>query len=192
MEQKGFHAFTYKYHVKASQLTTKVEVSEPFEPQTTTQLPPMKEAVAIWDTGATGSVITRTLAEQLNLKPISIQRVRGVTGEQDKNVYLVNMRLPNNVGLCFVRVTECEDILGNASVLIGMDIISMGDFSVTSVNDQTVLSFRIPSIKEVDYVVEANKINEQLNNHHGNESKSDIRARRKQERRNKKKARKHK
>jgi predicted aspartyl protease len=191
MEQKGFHAFTYKYHVKAGQLTTKVEVSEPFEPQTTTQIPPMKEAVSIWDTGATGSVITRTMAEQLNLKPISMQRVRGVTGEQDKNVYLVNMRLPNSVGLCFVRVTECEDILGNASVLIGMDIISMGDFSVTSVDGQTVLSFRIPSIKEVDYVVEANRINEQLNNHSGNKSKAEIKAKRKQERKNKKKARKH-
>ena len=69
-----------------------------------------------------------------------------------------------------------------------MDIISLGDFSVTNVDGKTAMSFRFPSIKEVDYVLEANKQNDQIKLH-GNESKKEAKARRKKERQNKKKAR---
>jgi uncharacterized protein YecA (UPF0149 family) len=34
----------------------------------------------------------------------------------------------------------------------------MGDFAVTNVNNQTCMTFRIPSIQEIDYVLEANRI----------------------------------
>jgi len=36
-----------------------------------------------------------------------------------------------------------------------MDVITQGDFSITNTNGQTTMSFRIPSKKEVDYVVES-------------------------------------
>lgn len=39
--------------------------------------------------------------------------------------------------------------------LIGTDIISQGDFSVTNRDGKTVVSFGVPSIKHHDYVAEA-------------------------------------
>ena len=38
-------------------------------------------------------------------------------------------------------------------MLIGMDIISMCDFSLTSTNDQTKFSFQIPSSLDIDFTL---------------------------------------
>ena len=68
------------------------------------------------------------------------------------NEYLVNVALLNGVVIPGVRVTE--GVLAGCDVLIGMDIIAMGDFAVTNANAHggTTLSFCIPSIAEIDFV----------------------------------------
>lgn len=37
-------------------------------------------------------------------------------------------------------------------MLIGMDIITTGDFSITNYNEHTTMSFRTPSIQTIDFV----------------------------------------
>jgi hypothetical protein len=44
-------------------------------------------------------------------------------------------------------------------VIIGMDIITHGDFSMTNVGGKTWVSSRVPSYDSVDYVVEATGCN---------------------------------
>ena len=44
--------------------------------------------------------------------------------------------------------------LYDCDLLIGMDIIRFGDFSVTTNNGKTIFSFRTPSIKHIDFVKE--------------------------------------
>jgi len=39
-----------------------------------------------------------------------------------------------------------------------MDIIGMGDFSVTNCNGSTKFSYRTPSIEHIDYVEQAEKL----------------------------------
>ena len=39
----------------------------------------------------------------------------------------------------------------HARVLIGMDIINLGDFAVTNKNGRTAFSFRTPSIEYIDF-----------------------------------------
>lgn len=78
-------------------------------------------------------------------------QVHGVHGVSEENVYLVSIALPNNVIISPVRVTECETLNGPFDVLIGMDIISIGDFVITNLNNQTVMSFRIPSVSRIDF-----------------------------------------
>lgn len=68
--------------------------------------------------------------------------------------------MPNNLVIPSVRVTECADNAGDFGVIIGMDVITMGDFSITNYDSKTTVSFRIPSIKTIDYVEEANKLKE--------------------------------
>jgi len=53
--------------------------------------------------------------------------------------------------LFFLRVTE-GSIFGDSDVLIGMDIISLGDFAVTNFQEKTVFTFRIPSVERIDFV----------------------------------------
>lgn len=63
--------------------------------------------------------------------------------------YAVNVKLPNEVEFQGLRV-----ILGNLrsyDVLIGMDIISLGDFAITHPGNETKFSFRIPSQADIDF-----------------------------------------
>jgi len=50
-----------------------------------------------------------------------------------------------------------EGILTATDVLIGMDIISRGDFTITAPENKTKLSFQIPSTHNTDYVKEFNQ-----------------------------------
>jgi hypothetical protein len=63
----------------------------------------------------------------------------------------------NEVGFLYLRVTQAK--IKDADILIGMDIISAGDFVVTNYEGKTVFSFRIPSCECIDFVALArNKI----------------------------------
>lgn len=82
-------------------------------------------------------------------------KVHGVHGERLAETYLVNIALLNKVTFHTVRVTKGE--LPDADVLIGMDIIGAGDFSVTNSGGITKFSYRTPSIEHIDYVEQAKK-----------------------------------
>lgn len=110
-----------------------------------------KEYTAIWDTGATNSVITKKIAEELGLKPIGMTQSHTAGGLRDCNLYMIDVMLPNGIQISTVQVTEAP--LVGFDVLIGMDIIGLGDFAVsTHDGDKTLVSFRIPSDGPVDFV----------------------------------------
>ena len=108
------------------------------------------------DKGATGTVISANVVQKLNLKPVSKAKVYHANGDSIVNVYLINLFLPNNVAIPFVKVTEGK--LNGTDLLIGMDVISLGDFSITNVSGNTTLSFRVPSSVEIDYVKEVTSV----------------------------------
>jgi SEC-C motif len=90
------------------------------------------------------------VVKQLGLKTIGLARVHHVNGECDTTVHLVNLGLPNDVGLQFLQVTKGE--LSGFDVLVGMDVIGSGDFAVSSNGGKTMFSFRMPSQGEIDFV----------------------------------------
>jgi hypothetical protein len=69
---------------------------------------------------------------------------------------LVNFELPNRVLVAGCLVTEFPPP-EHFSVIVGMDVIGLGDFSITNVSEQTWMSFRTPSSVAIDYVVEAHR-----------------------------------
>lgn len=111
--------------------------------------PTPKEFSAIWDTGAMGSVVTQAVVDACGLKATGMMKVHGVHGAAETETFLVNMTLPNKTGFINVKVTK--GILRDADVLIGMDIISRGDFAVTNYGGKTVFSFRCPSVETIDF-----------------------------------------
>ena len=52
--------------------------------------------------------------------------------------------------------------IGGGEILIGIDIICLGDFAITNKNNKTTFSFSIPPYKELDFVERANKLNSRI------------------------------
>ena len=111
------------------------------------------KGLAIWDTGATCTCITKKTADQLNLTPTGLSTISGANGIAERNNYAVDIILPNNVIIQSVQVVEVN-LPSGGDVLIGMDIIGLGDFTVSNFNGKTTFSFRFPSCKETDYTQE--------------------------------------
>ncbi len=111
---------------------------------------------ALWDTGATGTCISMDVVEKLGLIPTGKKNIQTPSGTREVNTYLVGIILPNNVFIQDVEV--CDSEIGNQGlgVLLGMDIITKGDFSVSNFKGRTMFSFRIPSQNDTDYVPQAN------------------------------------
>lgn len=124
-------------------------------------------SLAIWDTGATNSVITKTAATKLGLKPVSMAIVNGVHGAKAVNVYFVKITLNNENISISTKVTECEDLsaTNDTAMLIGMNVINMGDFCITNHNGVTVMTFRVPSLERMDFVKEISDYNRCLKMH---------------------------
>jgi len=113
----------------------------------------------IWDTGATGTMITKSIAAGLGLLPVSTATVKGIYGKKEVNVYYVNIAFENKGITTKTKVFECEELSADNSVgmLIGMNIITMGDFAITNYQGNTTMSFRVPSLEKIDFAIDANE-----------------------------------
>ncbi len=137
-------AFTINYPGRVRELCTAIKIGLP---SLTSGFDSNKKfaefARAIWDTGATGTVITKAVVNALDLQPTGIQKVVGVNGQpEDRPTYVVDLILPNNVIVQNVNVVEGGG--SSFDVLIGMDIIQMGDFFISRGQGKTMFSFCIP------------------------------------------------
>lgn len=104
--------------------------------------------VALWDTGATNSVITKSVIDTLGLKPVMKTSASTPQGTYDTYCYYIDLFLPNHVIIPKLLVMEGEPF--GCDILIGMDVILQGDFAVTH-NGKTVFSFRMPSCTTIDF-----------------------------------------
>jgi hypothetical protein len=114
----------------------------------------------LWDTGASRSVISADLAKALKLVPVGRVNVNHAGGSGQSPTYLVNFILPNKVAIAGVLATEFPVGAqhGGFDALLGMDVISLGDFSITNVAGKTCMTFRTPSCVAIDYVAEFNRL----------------------------------
>lgn len=148
-----FKALTLKFNGLTSVLSTDCGVCEAFDPkllQEGQKHPIINGYKAIWDTGATRTCISQKIVNELKLSPIGFCSNQTAAGLAQAEIYVVNILLPMNVAIPMLTVTRCD--LDGIDVLIGMDVISKGDFSITNVEGKTTFSFRIPSIETIDYV----------------------------------------
>lgn len=111
---------------------------------------------AIWDTGATGSAITKKVSRALGLIPTGFADVNTANGVTRQNTFTIDIKLPNGVIIQGIIATEVDALSGGCDALIGMDVITLGDFSITNHKGLTCMSFRVPSGHEIDYVKNPN------------------------------------
>ena len=110
----------------------------------------------IWDTGVSGCAITKNVAEQLGLIPTGKAQVNTANGIAIQNTYTIDIGLPNKVIIQGIIATEVDALAAGCDALIGMDVITLGDFSITNHKGVTCMSFRVPSGHEIDYVKNPN------------------------------------
>ena len=149
-----YNAFVKKYPVLATDLNTDIEVFpvSSVSHQGTT-------VYAIWDTGASQTVITHRLMTYLNLIPIETKLVHGVNSKQLVDVVAISIKLPNGFIIPDIRVFVC-DIPSPIDLLIGMDIIQLGDLHISNTGGHTLFSFVIPPLPEqFDLTKEADALN---------------------------------
>ena len=126
--------------LETAEIATPIEVLNPGENVTH-----IKHCTAIWDTGATSSMISQNIARKLRLHPDGKTRISGVHGVEDAAVYHVTLRFNNGFIIPDVRVSEASDN-GGFDVLVGMDIISRGELHICGWQQQYLqVCFQMPS-----------------------------------------------
>jgi hypothetical protein len=102
------------------------------------------DARAMWDTGSTGCCISQNLADSLGLTSIASLDLVSAHGSKPSDVYILDILMPD--GILVKNVIAAEIIPSGAfDMIIGMNIISLGDFAISNENGKTVMSFRLPS-----------------------------------------------
>ena len=103
---------------------------------------------ALIDTGANSSCISERLALACKLRPVSALKIVSAHGMSIAQVYEISLKLPNEILFKTVPVVE---VSGSKffDVIIGMDILSKGDFAFSSNENESCFTFRIPSANQV-------------------------------------------
>lgn len=144
MADIGHHAFTTFFNGLSNRLYNEAQVV--YKDNT------FNTSLALWDTGATGTCVSENVVNTLNLKPVSYTKIQTPSGEDVRPLYLVDVVLRNNVRITDLKVIGTEIGKQGIDLLIGMDIIGMGDFAVSNSEGKTVFTYRIPSQATTDYV----------------------------------------
>ena len=143
------HAMTMPHEGIKNCIISPVEIVNPFTNRKVT-------TGGLWDTGATDSAITESLAKELGLIEVQRISVSGVHGIKEVPVYYVEIELYNGAISLRALVSECTELSADGTVgaLIGMNVINKGDFAISNFQGNTVMSFRVPSMQRIDFVKE--------------------------------------
>ena len=140
------HAFTITYSHIMRELMTPAMVSNYFVPSNS-----IKVKNALWDTGATGTGINVSLAHKLDLEPTGRNTVRGAHGTKVVDIYTIDLQLDNAV---FKKIPVAGLELGDKTdIIVGMDIIMLGDFAISNAHGKTTFTYAIPPFNDkIDFV----------------------------------------
>ncbi len=147
------YAITQAHEQIVLSILTKAGVCPSHQAPTDTPKAPVHWATALWDTGANHSCISDRLAAQLRLPEIDFVEIATASGIVEVPLYSVHLFLPGHPGFQDLEMTEFTFTNDDCDIIIGMDIMTKGDLSLTNQHGRTVFSFRIPSLHTVDFEV---------------------------------------
>jgi hypothetical protein len=150
------YAFSRSYPSVARSLATEAQVCKRY-PGNPEEIITIR---AIWDTGATSTVISPDVAGKIDLVSVDKLSVYGVNSYTEVDVSIVSIILPNGIVLRNKRITICK-LPPTVDMLIGMDIIGMGDLFICNADNKTLFSYALPPLPDkidlVDRAEAANK-----------------------------------
>ena len=146
-------AFKSEYPSLSLRLITEAEIYDVSLSQKTIKVR------ALWDTGAMLSSITPEIAQSLNLVPFNRVKVNGINNTSMADMVKISIKLPNLFEVKNSNVTVCN-LVKDVDLLIGMDIILLGDFSISNGEGKTLFTFAIPPFEnKTDHYEKALAVN---------------------------------
>ena len=103
---------------------------------------------ALWDTGSTESLISEKIVKMI--EPILKSKAKYVTKDTviESETYAVSLSLSDEITFRDVLMKKADLSDKNVDIIIGMDIISRGDFEIRNYNNLVEFTFRIPPRNE--------------------------------------------
>ncbi|MES2386807.1 MAG: retropepsin-like aspartic protease [Bacteroidota bacterium] len=154
MSEKNF-AYTVKRYYRYPLVETLITVFPEFDHNLPRQeWPDGAEVRAVWDTGCSNTAISSRLAKLLNLRHLGYVTVQNSIKSAPRTVYGVSLWIKEiDFHTVVFRVHEFNESEG-IDVLIGMDIIKLGDFAITrDDNNNTVMSWCHPHREHIDFEI---------------------------------------
>jgi hypothetical protein len=99
---------------------------------------------AIWDTGASQTNISTDLVEKLNIPIIGKKPLGGIDTIIDTSTHKITIKLNDEIIFHDIEVVSSNIQSEYIDALIGMDIISQGDFYITHFDDEIRFDFVYP------------------------------------------------
>jgi hypothetical protein len=104
------------------------------------------------------SAITPEIMDKLKAPSVDRKTIAAIHTTQEVDIVVITLELPNRVIKKTIRVAVCN-ITSNAEMIIGMDIISLGDFALSNGDDQTLFSFAAPPFRnKIDFSKRQNEL----------------------------------
>lgn len=103
---------------------------------------------ALWDTGSTESLISDKIVKMI--EPILKNKSKYVTRDVviECETYAVSLSLSDEITFRDVLMKKADLSDKNVDIIIGMDIISRGDFEIRNYNNLVEFAFRVPPKNE--------------------------------------------
>ncbi len=144
------HGFTFEASGVPNRIITPVRIAPPSK-----KLDPNSSSViqvnALWDTGASASVITPSAVKTLGLVSVGTRDVEGFGGVEASPVHIIDLFLSDLLAFTSLFVAESVKDNGGFEFIIGMDVISAGDFSICQNGGNSVVSYQFPSTHRFDF-----------------------------------------
>ena len=103
----------------------------------------VKTLRAMWDTGSNATILSTKLVSELHPDRFGQGGMTGIGGQSEGDTYLMHISLPTGDVITYLEVYEAN--LGDYDAIIGMDIITRGDFHLDSSKGETLFSFELPN-----------------------------------------------
>ncbi|MDR1575726.1 MAG: retropepsin-like domain-containing protein [Treponema sp.] len=158
-----YRGFTQSYTTSAIKLITPVSILPIASRDKSLRGVPVS-LEALWDTGAMKTCMRPELRDRLKLQMYRIGSsvtMEGIGGKVKADFTIVLLFLTRNFGIEYCPVYVL-DFPGSADIIIGMDIIRLGDFVVCNADSKTSFSFAMPPFQDrINFADKAEALNRQ-------------------------------
>ena len=103
----------------------------------------VKALRAMWDTGSNATILSTKLVSELRPDHFGQGGMTGIGGQSEGDTYLMHVSLPTGDIITYQEVYEAN--LGDYDAIIGMDIITRGNFHLDCDHGETLFSFELPN-----------------------------------------------